>query len=72
MCVKQTEIEFSEWLLKVGNGTAIKEHDHSSEYSEAGQIIVDKSLVLNDKGNSISAMATHVYKSFETNFSNID
>uniref|UniRef100_A0A0D2ZUB6 ATP-dependent DNA helicase n=1 Tax=Brassica oleracea var. oleracea TaxID=109376 RepID=A0A0D2ZUB6_BRAOL len=72
MRVKQTEIEFSEWLLKVGNGTALKEQDHSSEYSGVDQIIVDKNLIIPAKENGISAIAEHVYKSFDTNYSNID
>lgn len=70
MRLEKTEKDFAKWILDVGNGTAKKEELLSNEYSEVDQIIVDKSLLLNVKHNSISAIAEHVYTSFKKNYAN--
>ncbi|CAN6807622.1 unnamed protein product, partial [Brassica oleracea] len=72
MRINKTEVEFAKWILSVGDGTAPKDNSKGINYSYEDHIYVDDSLMLITDKEPISALAKHVYTSFEENYTNID
>uniref|UniRef100_A0A0D3D610 ATP-dependent DNA helicase n=1 Tax=Brassica oleracea var. oleracea TaxID=109376 RepID=A0A0D3D610_BRAOL len=72
MRIHKTEVEFAKWILFVGDGTATKDNSKGINYSYEDHIYVDDSLMLITDKEHISALAKHVYTSFQENYTNID
>lgn len=72
MRVRESEVDFVKWLLMVGDGTASKVNNATYKYSGEDRIYVDDSLLLQSENDPITALASHVYTSFQENYTNID
>lgn len=70
--IERLEVEFSKWILSIGDGSAPKENSKNVNYSVEDHIYVDDSLLLTSDKEPITELAKHVYSSFIENYTSID